>query len=195
MYLAMIVNIALTEVFCHLNIENYSLYSYILNLGVSICIYVGNGIKYITLHVSQNCIEKYVELCAVQIDTKSHIVIICIYKSTQGNIANFLICGNVYKLLVGQLSKDSIDCIVGYIQFVSSYISFPTKVFKCEVELIDIVFIYITRFHSYTVSQLVNRLCDHSAQYLILKDVFNLDEIKGFPCTTRLICRDSISYF
>lgn len=93
----MIVNIALTELFCHLNIENYSLYSYILNQGVGICIYIRNGIKYITLDVSQNCIEKYVELCAVQIDTKSsHIVIICIYKSTQGNLTNILICGDVY---------------------------------------------------------------------------------------------------
>jgi hypothetical protein len=95
----MVVNIALTELFCLLNIENYSLgssNSYILNQGVGICIYIRNGIKYITLDVSQNCIEKYVELCDVQIDTKSsHIGIICIFKSTQGNTANFLICEDV----------------------------------------------------------------------------------------------------
>ena len=95
----MIFNSALTELFCLLNSENYSLgssYSYILNQGAGICIYIRNGIKYITLDVSQNCIEKYIELCAVQIDTKSsRIVIICIYKFTQGNTANFLICGDV----------------------------------------------------------------------------------------------------
>jgi hypothetical protein len=72
---------------------------------------------------------------------------------------------------------------------------FPTKIFKCEVSLIDSVFIYVTRFHSCTVCPIVNGLCDHSAQYLILKDVFNLNETKGFQCTTRLICQDSISYF
>jgi len=72
---------------------------------------------------------------------------------------------------------------------------FPAKIFKCEVSLIDTVFTYITRFHSCTVSPIVNGLCDHSAQYLILKDVFNLDKTKGFQCTTRLICQGSISYF
>jgi len=94
----MIVNIALTELYCFPNIENYSLgssYLYILNQGAGICIYIRNYIKYITLDVSENCVEKYIELCAVQMDTKSsHIVIICIYKSTQGNTANFLICGD-----------------------------------------------------------------------------------------------------
>jgi hypothetical protein len=89
----------LTELFCLPNIENYSLgssYSYILNQGASIWIYIGNDIKYVTLDVSQNCLEKYIELCTVQIDTKSsHIVIIYIYKSTQGNTTNFLICGDV----------------------------------------------------------------------------------------------------
>jgi hypothetical protein len=73
-----------------------SSYSYILNQGADICFYIRNDIKYITLDVSQNYVEKYIELCAVQIDTKSsHIVIICIYKSTQGNTASFLICGDV----------------------------------------------------------------------------------------------------
>lgn len=95
----MIVNIALTELFSLPNIENYSLgssYLYILNQSAGICIYIRNNIKYITLDVSQNCVEKYIELYAVQIDTKSsHIVIICVYKSIQGNTANFLICGDV----------------------------------------------------------------------------------------------------
>jgi hypothetical protein len=123
----MTVNIALTKLFRLLNIENYSVgssYSYILNKGAGICIYIRNYMKYITLDVSQNCIEKNIELCAVQIDTKfSHLVIICIYKSTQGNTANFFnLWRHKYKLLVGWLSKDSIDCIVTYIQFVSYYV-------------------------------------------------------------------------
>ena len=122
----MIVNVALTELFSLLHIENYSLdssYSYILNQGVGIYIYIRNDIKYITLDVSQNRVEKYIELCAVQIDTKSsHIVIICIYKSTQGSTANFLICGyiNINDLLDN--FRKTTDCIVAYIQFVSYYI-------------------------------------------------------------------------
>jgi len=44
----MIVNIALTELYCFPNIENYSLgssYLYILNQGAGICIYIRNDIK------------------------------------------------------------------------------------------------------------------------------------------------------
>jgi hypothetical protein len=122
----------------------------------------------------------------VQIDTKSsHIVELCL-QIYMGKYSKFFkLWRRKYKLLVGQLLKDSIDHIVAYIQFVS----FPTRIFK----FIDSVLIYITRFHSCTVAP--NRLSDHNAQYLILKDVSNLDETKGFPCTARLIFKDSISYF
>ena len=77
-----------------INLDNYSLgtsYSHILNLGGSVCIYIITDTENSTFDVSQNCIEKYIELCFAQINSKyCHIVVMSIYRSPTGKYSQFL---------------------------------------------------------------------------------------------------------
>jgi exonuclease III len=147
------------------NLENYSLgssYSHILNQGGSVCFYIRTDIEYTTLVVSQNCIEKYIELWVAQINSKyCHIVIICIYRSPTGKYSQFLsfldatlkhlhtpntkflICGdvNVDYLLDSHRKTQLIALLHTY--NLPHTTSLFTTIFNCRVSYIDNIFIDI----------------------------------------------------
>lgn len=130
-----------------------SSYSCILNLGGGVCIYIRNYTEYSTLDVSQNCIEKHIELLVVQIHSKySHIVIICIYRSpTQKysqfsnlldatlkhlHIPNTKFCGDVsVNYLLRNHQKTQLTVLWHTYNF-SSTIFLLTRIFKCRVSYI-----------------------------------------------------------
>ena len=77
-----------------INLENYYLgcsFSRSINHGGGVCIYIRKDIHFVKRDVLHYCVEKIIEFCVVQIDTKtSHIVIICMYRSPVGNFEQFL---------------------------------------------------------------------------------------------------------
>jgi hypothetical protein len=147
-----------------INLENYSLgssYSHILNQGGSVCTYVRTDIEYSTLDVSQNCIEKYIEHCVAQINSKCcHIVIICIYRSPTGKYnhflnlldatlkhlhvpnTKFLICGDVYIYYLDRHQKTQLTALL-HTYNLSHTTSLLSRIFNCRVSYIDNIFIDI----------------------------------------------------
>jgi len=148
-----------------INLENYSLgssYLHILNQGGTVCIYIRTDNVYSTLDVSQNCTEKYIQLCVAQINSKyCHIVIICIYRSPTGKYSQFLnlldatlkhlhipntkflICGNInVNYLLDSHRKTQLTTLL-HTYNLSHTTSLLTTIFNCRVSYIDNIFIDI----------------------------------------------------
>jgi hypothetical protein len=77
----------------NLLIVNFSIYylasnfSCINHSGGGVCIYIRSDLQVNTIDISQFCIEKMFEACAVQISTsiRTSIIVICIYRSPSRN--------------------------------------------------------------------------------------------------------------
>jgi exonuclease III len=147
-----------------INLENYYLgcsFSCTINHGGGVCIYVRKDMHFVNRDVSHCCVETIVELCAVQVDTKtSHIVIICIYRSV-GNFeqflsildtalkylyrhkTEFLICGDVnINYLLHGCHKAQLSTLLNTFNVTHS-ISFPSRIYCSEGSAIDNIFIDI----------------------------------------------------
>jgi len=148
-----------------IDLENYSLgssYSHILNQGGSVCIYIRTDTEYSIFDVSQNCIEKYLELCVAQINSKyCHIVTICIYRSPTRKCSpflnlldatlkhlhipntKFLICGDInINYLLDSHRKTQLTALL-HTYNLSHTTSLLTRIFNCRVSYIDNIFIDI----------------------------------------------------
>ena len=60
--------------------------------GGSVCMYVKSNLESTMTDLSQYCIEKVIEVCAVQIKIGNHVIIVlCIYRSPSGNFGEFAV--------------------------------------------------------------------------------------------------------
>ena len=100
-----------------------------------VCIFIRNYINYIPLDISENRDEKITEQCAVQVNTKFYLIIVCTYRSTSGNFVKFvalldctlrhlyrtrteyLICGDINVNYLMELYETPMS-IIDYLYFV-----------------------------------------------------------------------------
>jgi len=75
----------------------------------------------------------------------------------------------------------------------TSIVKFPTSVQNTSVTIIDIIFIDISQFESYTITPIFNGLSDQDAQLLISTDYSHMPKQKSK--TIRKINKDTISGF
>jgi hypothetical protein len=74
--------------------NNYYLasrFSYQSYSGGSVCMHVKSNLESSMTDLSQYCIEKVTEVCAVQIKIDKHLMLLCIYRSPSGNFGEFAV--------------------------------------------------------------------------------------------------------
>ena len=72
--------------------------------------YINTYLESNMIDLLQYCIEKYIEVCAVQINTGKHLIILlCTYRSPSGNFGEFALrrC-----LILLYLYKPKLECII-----------------------------------------------------------------------------------
>jgi len=96
-----------------MNEPNYYLasrFSYQSYSGGSVCMYVKSNLESSITDLSQYCIEKVIEVRAVQIKTDKHLIILlCIYRSPSGNFGEFAV--QLY-LILKHLQKPKLEFIM-----------------------------------------------------------------------------------
>jgi hypothetical protein len=123
-----------------------------------------------TTDVSQYCIEKVIEVCAVQIKIGNHLItLLCIYRSPSGDFGEFAV---QFDLILKYLQKPKFEFMCGDFNLnffidsssvqqlrllLQSYklfhiIDFPTRMTKDSSSAIDnIFFFYYRRINSFQV--------------------------------------------
>jgi len=140
--------------------------------------------------LSQYCIEKVTEVCAVQFNIGNHLIILlCIYTSPSGNIGKFAvqidlilkysytpkleyICGdfNVNFLIYSSSAEQPTLLLQSYILFHT--FDFPTRMTKDSNSASDNLYIDYSKLNSFQVFSLINGLSDYEAQCLCVNNIF-----------------------
>ncbi|GFG31309.1 hypothetical protein Cfor_12872 [Coptotermes formosanus] len=166
------------------------------------------------IDLTQYCIEKVIEACAVQIKVGFHsVILLCIYRSPSGNFGEFveqldrilkylykpkfelIICGdfNVNFLIDSSPVQQFILLIQSYNLF--HIVDFPTRTTKGSSTAIDSIFIDLSRINLFQVLSLSNGLSDHEAQYLHLNNIFYCQSGNYSIVKKRLITNSAVSTF
>jgi hypothetical protein len=152
-----------------------------------VVIYTHNSLHSAHINLSEFCMEKDIEICAVKLKVQSVLCIITVYRSPSGNFNHFLetldavlqlvyspslgiiICGdiNINYLVVNEQRKQ-LDNLLRLYNLVG-IVDFPTRLTNTSSTAIDNVFIDMSGFHDYVVMPFINGLSDHDAQILALR--------------------------
>jgi hypothetical protein len=156
-----------------------------------VCIFVCNDLCFSHVDLSNYCVEKILEICAVKIESNSlGVVIVCLYRSPAGDFykclnllervllflyrqfIEFLICGdfNVHYLLNNN-RKQLLSVLFHTFNMIHT-LNFFTRWQNNHASAIDNFFIDESRLSSCITLPLCNALSDHDAQYFILDRYF-----------------------
>jgi exonuclease III len=154
-----------------------------------VCILVHKDIQFDDINLDHFSKEKDFEISALKLHIMhNHFIIICIYRSPNGNFTYFLnqlevILNKLYKIsnkliLCGDFNinylnedkrRDLLDSLLASFNLFST-IKFATRVFKNSCTLIDNIFIDIN-LHEFLVYPFINGLSDHDAQVITLNNI------------------------
>ena len=150
-------------------------------------IYTHNSLKFENIDLSGYCKEKYLEICAIKIHTKTlTICIIAAYRAPSGNFTLFLHrLDNVLKLLnthsnsliiCGDLNinylddndqKRLLDNLL-LIYNLKVLVDFPTRTTHPTVSAVDNFVINTAQINKFSITSFTNSLSDHDAVILSL---------------------------
>ena len=125
-----------------------------------VCIYIYNSIKFDSLSVSNYCVERDIEACAIKLNlTNITLIILAIYRSPSGNFNNFLqkldailnklhnnkveyvICGDVnINYLENCDRRKQLDALLNTYNLIGT-VNFPTRIVKVSKTAIDNIYI------------------------------------------------------
>ena len=155
------------------------------------CIFVHKSLTYSTIKLDKFCKEQDIEISAAKITLSSAlIIIICIYRSPNGNFALFLknidivlsqyskpgseiiLCGdiNIDYLNKKCHKRQQLDTLLTSYNLTST-VRFPTRSVNGTSSAIDNIFIDKTHVGKYTLYPLINGLSDHDGHILHLTNL------------------------
>jgi hypothetical protein len=156
----------------------------------SVCIFVHDSIRYVSINLDRFCLDQIIEICAAELQSAGqHICIVAIYRAPSGNFVHFLnsldrvlnticgsgvdfiICGdiNINYLQNAPKKKQLNSLLLSFNLF--SITDFPTRSQNNSVSLIDNIFIDYSRVGKYQVFPLNTGLSDHDTQLLIIRNI------------------------
>ena len=142
------------------------------------------------IDISQNCKEKDLEICAMELKTKaSKLIILSIYRAPVGDFSRFLknlddtlkylhkpkveflICGDINTdyLLESNRKKQLSSLLATYNLFYT--VNFATRLQKKSSTATDNIFVDDSRLRSSITSPLINAQSDHDAQLFTIKNI------------------------
>ena len=194
-------------------IENYTLGTKYcrsnLKQGGS-CIFVHKSLTYSTIKLDKFCKEQDIEISAAKITLLSAlIIIICIYRSPNGNFALFLknidivlsqyskpgseiiLCGdiNIDYLNKKCHKRQQLDTLLTTYNLTST-VRFPTRSVNGTSSAIDNIFIDKMHIGNYTLHPLINGLSDHDGQIIQLTNLNILTQptkLKSYVISVNII--------
>jgi exonuclease III len=142
-----------------------------------VCILVRSDIIYHAVHLEKSCNEKSLEICAIKLNISSkNFIVCCVYRSSSGNVNQFLkqlegtlkglyqpsvtsvICGDLnINFLVESLAKQKLETIMKTFNL-SQVANFPTRIFNNKGMLIYSIFLDNMKYNSISVCPLENGL-------------------------------------
>jgi exonuclease III len=177
----------------HLSINAYQLGSSFCRKGLQkggVCIFVKEDQLFNKIDISRHCKEQDLEICAIQLVTKSsNLIILSLYRAPSGDIneflkrldailmylyspkSEFIICGHINMNCLNENShKHQINSLLKTYNL-SHTVSFATRVQNSSSTAIDNIFIDNARLSSSYTSPIVNGLSDHDAQFLTMTNI------------------------
>ncbi|PNF23822.1 hypothetical protein B7P43_G15913 [Cryptotermes secundus] len=177
----------------HLTLEGYLLGSSFCRRNLQrggVCIFIKKDKCFNKIDISCHCTEKDLEICAVQLGTKSsNLIILGLYRSPSGDFnqflkgldaalkylynpkSEFLICGDInIDYLSDSNRKKQLNSLLKTYNLVHT-VNFATRIQKDSSSAIDNIFVDITRFSSSSTVPIINGLSDHDAQYLMMNNI------------------------
>ena len=179
-------------------LENITLHPYTLQAKFcrqthkcrGVGIFIQDNMHCTTVNMDKYSIENDIEICAVKLHIlPSTKIIITVYRSPTGSIANFL---NNFEAALNQIYNNTVDVIlcryfnINYLNdnqskqllnsLLASYslysiIDFPTKIHNNLHIRVDNIFINKLKNESFSVYSLANGLSSHDAQVLSLSNI------------------------
>jgi hypothetical protein len=153
-----------------------------------ICILIREDLNFTNINLQKHCKERDIEIVAIQLKlNEKKVIILSIYRAPVGDYDYFL---NKLDYILNVLHrKDTEFILCGYIninylesnnrkanlvEILSTYnlrdtVYFPTRTTNNSTTLIDNIF--IDKRRSYNVKPCINRLPDHDAQLITLKNI------------------------
>jgi hypothetical protein len=187
----------------HLSINGYQLGSRFCRKELQrggVCIFVKKDQHFSKINISPHCKEQEMEICAIQLVTKSvNLIILGLYRAPSGDVheflkrldailkclyspkSEFLICGDINYLNEDD-HKQKINSLLKTYNL-SHTVNFPTRVQNSSSTAIDNIFINTARLSSSYTSPTVNGLSDHDTQFLTISDIAS--EVKLVPMKWR----------
>jgi hypothetical protein len=158
---------------------------------VFVYLFVRNDLCFSHVDLSNYCVEKIVEICAVKIESNGlRLVIVCLYRSPSGDFCQFLnlleqvllflytpfieflICGDFnVDYLLNDNRKQQLSVVFNTFNIIHT-VNFPTRLQNNHASAIDNVFVNESRLSSCITLPLCNALSDHDAQCFILDKYF-----------------------
>jgi exonuclease III len=150
-----------------------------------VCIFVKKNQHFSKIDISPHCKEEEMEICAIQLVTKSvNLIILSLYRAPSGDFLEFIKrLDAILKCLYSPKSEFIIcgDININYLNendhkqkinpFLKTYnlshtVNFPTRVQNSSSTAIDNIFTASARLSSSHTFPRVNGLSDHDAQFL-----------------------------
>ena len=174
-----------------LHIENYTLGAHYCKKSKqkgSVCVFVHNGIKFVSLDINNYCIDQDFEARAIHLSSMyDNLCILTIYRAPLGNFNaflskldqilhkffnlnfNFMICGDFnVNYLLESYKKNQLDKTLQSFNL-CSIVNFPTRIESNSSSITDKFFIDYSYLNKFDIIPLMNGLSDHYAQLLTIQ--------------------------
>ena len=155
------------------------------------CIFVHKDLNANKIDMLHNCVEKDLEICAIDLETAaSKLIILSLYRSPTGDFnrfiknldetlkslykpkTEFIICGDInINYLIESNHKNQLSSLLTTYNL-SHTVDFATRIQNKSYTAIDNIFIDNNRLNSSYTTALINGLSDHDAQFLAINNTY-----------------------
>ena len=179
-----------------------------------VCIFVREDLNANKIDISHNCIEKDLEICAIDLETAaSKLIILSLYRAPTGDFhrfiknldvtlkslynpkAEFIICGDINtNYLIESNQKNQLSSLLTTYNL-SYTVDFPTRIQNTSCTAIDNIFIDNSRLNSSYTTAIINGLSDHDAQFLTINNAYVTRKEMPFKQKIRAINKITLTNF